>query len=1461
MSKPGNINTALIFPSSPTQLSPELKLYQAVGEFAQALDGEKKQDFMRLQARCAGSPPTAFDVIRMTEKLNREGARRHAAWTPAPGTRLGGFLGRIQKFAEAGDVLIGGTQSLIASGVWTAVRVSLEAAVGHYAYFDQVSSLLMRITQSWEITLEFAKHFPDSAELQAFLAEYLVRVVQLCKKIMLVAKRPPYLLLAASIFSSFDTEFKPLEEELDKLGTIIQKHFDVLVAKAAQEQQVAIKDAWRLLRRIHKTRKRQDGLEQQQRILHILSPRQPQIDAIWRRERKRGTPNWMLNAPEYKAWKRSTKSVLRITGHFGCGKTVALASIISDAIMENKKCAGFICKKDDPNTLEGLTILGSIAHQLLQSSAARQDWEAMIQRNPSLIVGSMATSSIVQLLQSMLPQNQAFYVVLDGLQECAKQEVEVVFEALHDLRKSHQLSVCFSTTLDGLPVELTEEYLGIAHVLSLNSSQRDDEIGRFIRTEVRKRNAVRQPPLNSNLENVVTEALTLGAQGMYLWVSLHLEAIFPSHSDGILTDESVLNILNHLPHDLPQAFDQALGRISDLRYGDRIFQLVAVAESPLTSEQLNVALNVQPGNNIWNETKLPRSTKQVVARCGGGLLEVDEEDNCVRFIHHSVVSHMGGLEVGIGGRSLTRSWISDAEAYMGSVCVTYLNFRELDRRMVLHRNVDPISVSEALKKEVSSYNPVLTRVVRHIKGDKRRPAAAKQLNIFPILLDLNDRKTDPDIMTCFLPYATKHWLQHTAHLGDEDDANIGALWGALVDDRPPHISIPWSQSAVDQGGMLEYALIHSHAYLYRFVMRSVPEVTTFLSKSTRYWTRGLKKDLMQKDQATWQTEIGEMINRCLVAGPSFIPAAYYCALIQDDLEDDVYRDALNPTMAVSERMVENGRYDCAIRMVTDFLETKSANMTRCLWAVVEHASAGISINVWPEGVRKALRAALRVLALRQSLPASPPDQNSDFPKDAFWRSLDALSEDGDGNAFRILWKYRLSVANWGGEGQYLESLALRNAFDHQNINLVRMIAANLDVESYVFEQRVGHAKQRAESMIFPKLHPDRLMDPMSYVWSEEHEATSGLDFRLSAVQVHIVNNNYDEALDLIQSINAASYIMHKGLKIPHYVVQQRIVLRWIIDHRSAVVFRRLPFLLREVILHWPTVLLYTITTYAREEPPSTEVADNERDIFFRLFKEMSCIRSHDNPAVSFNVFPDVGSGWTELHAAACWKPFAVKALLQTCPEWLNETRLGYTPLVAALAGRLEEKDTFATVELLLKAGADIEAPSAFPHLSPLDISIAHHRFSVSQLMVEWGCTSSILRDGTGDIAFHALLKMTALLESRMAFQGDGAEWARKIENVTSFEDHYSARIWGATPLDLADIPLPPDRVYELEGCDELHSEAQDSLAGSHCNCAKHHRGKDLPPPDPIILAKYESIIEQAYLQRRLDEEVAMVAED
>lgn len=111
-------------------LPAELRLAQAISEFALNLDDAGKQKFQQLQVQLSRTiPPSPADVIALTEDFNREGASRHSSWRPAPGTRIGGFLRRIQPFAVFGDILIGGSQNLIASGVWATVRAMLEVTL------------------------------------------------------------------------------------------------------------------------------------------------------------------------------------------------------------------------------------------------------------------------------------------------------------------------------------------------------------------------------------------------------------------------------------------------------------------------------------------------------------------------------------------------------------------------------------------------------------------------------------------------------------------------------------------------------------------------------------------------------------------------------------------------------------------------------------------------------------------------------------------------------------------------------------------------------------------------------------------------------------------------------------------------------------------------------------------------------------------------------------------------------------------------------------------------------------------------------------------------------------------------------------------------------------------------------------------------------------------------------------
>lgn len=105
----------------------EARLGVAVSEFLQALDEDRRKGFRQMQATCR-KQVSGLDVVRLTEEINKDGARRHRAWKPH-GTKIGSFLSRLQTFASIGDVLIGGSQNLIATGVWSAMRLTLTVSL------------------------------------------------------------------------------------------------------------------------------------------------------------------------------------------------------------------------------------------------------------------------------------------------------------------------------------------------------------------------------------------------------------------------------------------------------------------------------------------------------------------------------------------------------------------------------------------------------------------------------------------------------------------------------------------------------------------------------------------------------------------------------------------------------------------------------------------------------------------------------------------------------------------------------------------------------------------------------------------------------------------------------------------------------------------------------------------------------------------------------------------------------------------------------------------------------------------------------------------------------------------------------------------------------------------------------------------------------------------------------------
>lgn len=301
-----------------------------------------------------------------------------------------------------------------------------------------------------------------------------------------------------------------------------------------------------------------------------------------------------------------------------------------------------------------------------------------------------------------------------------------------------------------------------------------------------------------------------------------------------------MNILENLPGDLPEAFDQALGRISDTRYGTRIFALVAAAVFPLTGDQLKVALTVEPGNATWEFWKLPQDAKQLVDCCGGSLIEMDEEDGKVRFIHHSVFAHLETSQS--PHNSLGLSWVEEAEQALGLVCTTYLSYGIFDTRITATEKIDANRVVQESQDAAKASSPVLAHFIKHIKNGKQRKQIPTQLNVLSVLHQIRfEREDDP--LKCFLPYARKHWLHHTRFLHADATKKEYLQWQIILEEKSQIVATPWVWTSSSWSNLLIYAAESSHCCLFQYVLRGRLEfrnLTDFSTVVTLLTRNGLK---------------------------------------------------------------------------------------------------------------------------------------------------------------------------------------------------------------------------------------------------------------------------------------------------------------------------------------------------------------------------------------------------------------------------------------------------------------------------------------------------------------------------------------------------------------------------------------------------------------------------------------------
>ncbi|KAJ5723961.1 hypothetical protein N7488_001996 [Penicillium malachiteum] len=186
---------------------PTESLTSALRRFQDVLSPEERKQFKSISV-----VPDAAGVLFFVAKLDAENAsttRRSIA------PRLCNLLRATQQFAGAVETFVSSNPT-IAALVWGGIKTAIVVASNVASYFDKVTNMIMQIGRFCPTFQHFGKLYHGCIGLQQALCDYYsvivdlcVKIVDLCVKIVEVSRRTFAIQTISSIWSPFESDFKP----------------------------------------------------------------------------------------------------------------------------------------------------------------------------------------------------------------------------------------------------------------------------------------------------------------------------------------------------------------------------------------------------------------------------------------------------------------------------------------------------------------------------------------------------------------------------------------------------------------------------------------------------------------------------------------------------------------------------------------------------------------------------------------------------------------------------------------------------------------------------------------------------------------------------------------------------------------------------------------------------------------------------------------------------------------------------------------------------------------------------------------------------------------------------------------------------------------------------------------------------------------------------------------------------
>ncbi|KAH7161800.1 hypothetical protein EDB81DRAFT_785561 [Dactylonectria macrodidyma] len=576
-------------------------------------------------------------------------------------------LGRLQAFVEVMDqfgqvIEVFLNANVFVCFIWGPIKFLLTTTKTFFDIFDKLVDAYSRVGDAIPGLLYYKETFEMHPPLATVLEDYYSDILNFHSEALAVFTQPRWKKLFRATWKTFETNFGPILQSLARRRELLESEKGSASLHAIQKLREEIANvqheqkAQAAINNRERHRFRMDEIKDK-----LQSPNYEFDQEISTEDRGDSiSGQWIFSDPSFQSWLDASSpdpKILYINGIPGAGKTTLMSTVIESLlngkIASNGQCfVGYFYFKHQHNDTHNV-MLRAILEQLLRQNSALLvqvfDEVAMLEG-----VNLRTTTKLENLVKTAFESYKSLYIVLDGLDECAKGETQKTVDwylSLLDTKSKNSTSalrIIFSGQRDGV----LDKRLSQQPSISLETSAHNEDIYRYcqgvckeITTKFFKSSSLGEKA--QDMKQQILSLVTSEAKGMFLYARVVLENLLAQTRLSRLKQEIRPEIF---PRGIENAFDRVFARIiehsSPAERDDAIkmLGLVVHARRILHWREIQAFFCIDPVNGeVDYNDRLQVTCKELC----GSLLDIlcapnsaTGSEDLVRIVHESARKYL-----------------------------------------------------------------------------------------------------------------------------------------------------------------------------------------------------------------------------------------------------------------------------------------------------------------------------------------------------------------------------------------------------------------------------------------------------------------------------------------------------------------------------------------------------------------------------------------------------------------------------------------------------------------------------------------------------------------------------------------------------------------------------------------------------------------------------------------------------